>query len=96
VLASQVDVKPLLAFTTSVLRGLHGVLKCDSHHSECHRLIQAFGSLRSEYEAARYLDQQQRLRKRDELDTKFAQLIKNGYCDAGKFGGYERADLALE
>jgi hypothetical protein len=84
-------VSTLFAFTASALTGLHGVLKCDSHQSECHRLIQAFRGLRFEYEASKDLGPQERSKRREELDAKFARLVTTaaatpaGWC-------YKKAD----
>jgi hypothetical protein len=70
-------VSALLAFAASALTGLHGILKCDAHQAECHRLIQAFKSLRSNYEASNFLDPQERPKRLQKLNDDLTELTKD-------------------
>ena len=60
-----------LALTSSVLTGLHTALRCDSHQTECHRLINLYSSLEAAFQAARVLPAPQLEAPLKELEGKF-------------------------
>jgi hypothetical protein len=59
------------ALASSILTGLHTALKCESHQTECHRLIQLFSSLEASFQAAQALPTSQLQEKFKELEPKF-------------------------
>ena len=61
----------LCALSASILTGLHAGLNCDSHQSECRRLIQVYSSLEAAYEAAGLLPPAELPGRQSALEEKF-------------------------
>jgi hypothetical protein len=83
-----------LAFSASALTGLHSALKCDAHQSECHRLIQAFRSLGTQYAASKSLGPPERVERRNALNIRLGQLIETATARPASWC-YDRADRAI-
>jgi len=87
-------ISALLAFTASALTAIHTALKCDSYQSECHRLIQAFKSLRAQFHASNNVAPLERPRRRNNLNVRYAQLIETAAASPAQWC-YRRADREL-
>jgi hypothetical protein len=84
-------VSALLAFTASALTGLHGVLKCDSHQTECRKMIQSLKSLSTEIALCKTLNPAEQTERRDRLVTQLIRLIKKVDASPAPWC-YRRAD----
>jgi hypothetical protein len=83
-----------LAFAASTLTALHVALKCDSHQSECRRLIQAFKSLSVQIAACRELPSAEQEKKKTEIMTKVAHLVETATAVPSEWC-YRRADRVI-
>jgi len=61
------------AIFASVLTGIHTGLHCDSHQTECRRLVQLYSGLATAYEAAPLLPGERLNVKFEELEARFEQ-----------------------
>jgi len=61
------------AILASVLTGIHTGLHCDTHQTECRRLVQLYSGLATAYEAAPLLPGERLNVKFEELEARFEQ-----------------------
>jgi hypothetical protein len=84
-------ISAILAFSASVLTGLHAALKCDPYQAECLRLVQALKSLGMEIQSCKELPDEEYSAKARALITELTNLLKTAGASPGTWS-YRRAD----
>jgi hypothetical protein len=84
-------ISAILAFSASVLTGLHVALKCDPYQAECHRILQALKSLGIEIEMCREVHDQEYSAKAGSLIAELASLLKTASASPST-RSYRRAE----
>jgi hypothetical protein len=87
-------ISAVLAFAASTLTTIHVALKCESHQSECRRLIQAYKSLSVQISLCRELTPEEHPARRAEIMMKVAHLVETANAVPGEWC-YRRADRAM-
>jgi hypothetical protein len=87
-------ISAVLAFGAAALTRLHAALKCDSHQSECRKLIQEYKSILVAIAECMDLDPQAKSQKRTEIMSRIAHTIETTTATPSA-ACYRYADLAL-
>ena len=70
------------SLAATIFSGLHTVLHCDEHQTECRRLISAYSSLEIGFQNIQRLEPADSKIKGDELETKYEETVAGAQASA--------------